>query len=118
MSLNFLPLRSLVLHRPLLIYALSWTALLTVAVAVASFSPEMAFAWAVTPTSAFSEACPEKEAIRVPLGWPGEVVCLPAQLFQRSKIDVMVPPMFAALVVAGAACFVRAMGLWEGDSTS
>ncbi|KAM0941315.1 hypothetical protein DsansV1_C17g0147471 [Dioscorea sansibarensis] len=53
-------------------------------------------------------------AVRVPMeGPPGEVVCVPEKLFERSKMEVVVPPLFAAMVVAGSACFVKAVGLWE-----
>ncbi|KAK8933638.1 hypothetical protein KSP39_PZI015823 [Platanthera zijinensis] len=42
-----------------------------------------------------------------------ETVCVPARLFGPSKADAVVPPVFAALVVAGSACIVRAVGLWD-----
>ncbi|KAK1270579.1 hypothetical protein QJS04_geneDACA022353 [Acorus gramineus] len=101
------------LRRPFLLYAFAWTALLTASVAVASMSPEVAFMAAVSPSSGFARACPEW-AFRVPVdAGPGEVVCVPARLFGRSELDLIVPPVFAALVVAASALFVRAVGLWE-----
>lgn len=117
MILSFLPaslLSILLRRRPLIAYTATWTALLTVTVAAASFTPELAFVWAVSPGSAFSR-CGEGQ-VRVPLEGPvGDVVCVPAQLFGRSKaVDFFVPPLFAALVVAGSAGLVRAVGLWEG----
>ncbi|XP_077244844.1 uncharacterized protein LOC143884884 [Tasmannia lanceolata] len=115
-------LRLALTQRPLLMYALSWTALLTATVAVASFSPEMAFVSAISPLSSFSRACDIGEGavgpgyvIRVPLDGPGEAFCLPAQLFRRSMMDFFVPPAFAAVIVAGSVCFVRALGLWEEE---
>ncbi|RWR86042.1 hypothetical protein CKAN_01492400 [Cinnamomum micranthum f. kanehirae] len=115
MTLSFM-LRYLIPGRQLLFYAASWTALLTVTVAVASFAPEMAFVWAITPSSGFSRACGEGEgAVRIPLDGPGEVMCFPAELFKRSKMDLFVPPAFAAVVVAAAAFVVRAVGLWEDE---
>ncbi|CAN1775434.1 hypothetical protein LINPERHAP1_LOCUS13329, partial [Linum perenne] len=36
--------------------------------------------------------------------------CLPSR-----DIDFLVPPVFAAVVVAGAAWVVRSIGLWEGE---
>ncbi|KAF8395092.1 hypothetical protein HHK36_019032 [Tetracentron sinense] len=98
--------------RPLLLYALTWTVLLMVTVAVASFSPEIAFVSAISPSS-FSRACQYDGFVRIPLDGPGEMFCLPAHLFRRSTMDYFVPPVFAALVVAGSAFLVRALCLWE-----
>ncbi|XP_068634767.1 uncharacterized protein [Aristolochia californica] len=111
-----LPLRNLIRDSPVVAYAVSWTTLLTLTVAVASFSPELAFVSAISRSSSFSKACGEKDTIRVPVGEPGQVVCLPAQLFGRSKMDLLVPPLFAAVMVTGSACFVKAMALWEGNN--
>ncbi|MQL74763.1 hypothetical protein Taro_007105 [Colocasia esculenta] len=104
-------------RRPLLLYAAAWTALLTAAVAVASSLPEVAFVWAVSPSSSFSRACGDAAGglVRVPLDVPGEVLCLPALLFGRSKLDLLVPPVFAAVVVTASALLVRAVGLWEEE---
>ncbi|KAF4374208.1 hypothetical protein F8388_022974 [Cannabis sativa] len=102
---------------PLLIYAISWTTVLTLTVAVASFSPEIAFVSAISPTSSF-HACHTNKAIRVPLDMPGQVFCLPSYLFTKSKIDLLVPPVFAAVVVVGSAFLVRAAALWEDDAHS
>ncbi|KAG9445045.1 hypothetical protein H6P81_016385 [Aristolochia fimbriata] len=97
-------------------YAVSWAALLAVAVAVASMSPELAFVSAISPSSSFSKACGwrGRGSVRVPVDEPGVVVCLPAQLFfGRSKMDLVVAPVFAALVVTGSAFFLKALALWE-----
>ncbi|PON76155.1 forkhead box protein G [Trema orientale] len=101
---------------PLLIYAASWTTLLTLTVAVVSFSPEVAFVSAISTSSSFSRACHTDDAIRVPLDMPGQIICLPANRFTKSNIDLIVPPVFAALVVAGSAFLVRAAALWEYDA--
>lgn len=101
---------------PLLIYAASWTTILTLTVAVASFSPEVAFVSAISPSSSFSRACQTYDAMRVPLDMPRDTVCLPARRFIKSNIDIIVPPVFAALVVAGSAFLVRAAALWEDDA--
>ncbi|KAJ9186228.1 hypothetical protein P3X46_005755 [Hevea brasiliensis] len=112
MSLTFFAsLRHRVSMRfPLLLYAATWTALLTTIVAVASFSPEIAFVSAISTSSSFSRKCEVEGTVRVPVDLPGEIVCLPAQLFVKSKIDLIVPPVFAAVVVAGSAWVVRAIG--------
>ncbi|XP_074309710.1 uncharacterized protein LOC141644121 [Silene latifolia] len=96
-------------HRTLLVYAGIWTSLLCITVAIAALSPEVSFIWAISPTSSFSLAC--GSFLRVPVDLPLDVVCLPATLFQRSKLDMVVPPIFAALVVASSACLVRFVGL-------
>ncbi|KAJ4970706.1 hypothetical protein NE237_003805 [Protea cynaroides] len=107
------------IRQPLLIYAVTWTAMLTVTVALVSFSPEFAFVSAISPSSSFAQACERQlkvGSVRVPLDVPGEVVCLPAHLFSgRSFWDFFIPPIFAAIAVAASACVVRAMALWEDD---
>ncbi|KAI4300135.1 hypothetical protein L6164_033546 [Bauhinia variegata] len=115
---NFIRLR-LTAPWPLVIYAATWTALLTFTVAVASFSPEVAFVSAISPSSSFSHKCKIDESItiRVPLDIPGEILCFPAHSFAKSRIDLIVPPVFAAVIVAASACVVRAAGLWEVDQT-
>ncbi|EEF31049.1 uncharacterized protein LOC8269383 [Ricinus communis] len=100
------------MRRPVLLYAATWTALLTATVAVASFSPEMAFVSAISTSSSFARQCKAEGTVRIPLDAPGEILCLPARMFMRSKIDFIVPPVFAALVVANSAWVVRATGLW------
>ncbi|KAK7345673.1 hypothetical protein VNO77_16282 [Canavalia gladiata] len=103
---------------PLLIYAATWVMVLTLMVAVAAFSPEVAFASAILPSSSFSQKCKSKSdgtfvSVRVPLDVPGDILCFPAHLFTKSNIDIIVPPLFAGLIVAASACIVRAIGLWE-----
>ncbi|XP_073136575.1 uncharacterized protein [Henckelia pumila] len=95
-----------------LLYAATWTALLTVTVAVAAFLPELAFVSAVSPDS--SAYCGGVAgSVRIPLDIPSESFCFRSQLAKKSKLDVMIPPIFAAMIVAGSACLVRALGLWE-----
>ncbi|KAI3474076.1 hypothetical protein Pfo_028864 [Paulownia fortunei] len=71
--------------------------------------------YAATPASALSQACREAGSVRLPLDIPSENFCFPARLFKRSRIDMLVPPVFAAVIVAGSACVVKAMGLWEAE---
>uniref|UniRef100_K7MYU4 Uncharacterized protein n=1 Tax=Glycine max TaxID=3847 RepID=K7MYU4_SOYBN len=42
---------------PVLTYAATWIILLTLTVAVASMSPQVAFVSAITPSSSFSQKC-------------------------------------------------------------
>ncbi|KAK7336970.1 hypothetical protein VNO77_17524 [Canavalia gladiata] len=103
---------------PILTYAATWITLLTLTVAVASFSPQVAFVSAISPSSSFSQKCNTDGSIRMPLDVPGDILCFPAHTFVKSKIDLIVPPVFAAAIVAASACVVRAVGLWEHDQTS
>ncbi|KAJ4851170.1 hypothetical protein Tsubulata_035695, partial [Turnera subulata] len=101
-------------RRHLLFHSATWTILLTLTVAVASFSPELAFVSAISKSSSFSRACEEEGSVRIPLDLPGEVLCLPAHLFASKTVtDSVVSVMFAALVVAGSTCVVRALSSWE-----
>ncbi|KAG4130580.1 hypothetical protein ERO13_D09G153200v2 [Gossypium hirsutum] len=108
-------LHRLTLRWPVLLYAATWTVILTAMVAVASFSPEVAFVSAVSQSSSFSKACGTEGSVRVPMDVAGEKLCLPVHLFGKSKIDWIVPPVFAAVIVTGSAWVVRGIGLWEFD---
>ncbi|XP_062171070.1 uncharacterized protein LOC133876844 [Alnus glutinosa] len=92
---------------PLLLCAAMWTVLLTLAVAVASFGPEIAFVSAISPSSSFSKPCKGDRFLRIPLDNPSEVMCFPTHFVRRSKFDFFLPTVFAALVVSGSACMVR-----------
>ncbi|KAF6137741.1 hypothetical protein GIB67_040449 [Kingdonia uniflora] len=114
---SFVPsiLRRIPNRYPLVLYAVTWTILLTVTVGFASFSPEFAFVSAISHSSSFARECEYIDVIRVPLDLPGELFCLPAWMFRKSNLDYFVPPIFAAVVVAGSAIVVSALGLWEDD---
>nr|XP_007144455.1 hypothetical protein PHAVU_007G157600g [Phaseolus vulgaris]ESW16449.1 hypothetical protein PHAVU_007G157600g [Phaseolus vulgaris] len=109
----FLWLSNFIRSWPLLMSALSWVALMTFTVAVASLSTEVAF----VSTIASSRTCKTNDGslVRVPLE---ETPCFPARLLTKTSIDVIVPPIFAALIVAASACVVRAVGLWEHHQTT
>ncbi|KAK9714196.1 hypothetical protein RND81_06G078800 [Saponaria officinalis] len=100
-------------HRTILLYAGVWTVLLSLTVAISAMSAEVSFMWAISPSSSFSTACGVDSDlfIRVPADFPSNVVCLPAKLFNGSEIDFVVPPLFAALMVASSASVVRFVGL-------
>ncbi|KMZ62779.1 hypothetical protein ZOSMA_446G00170 [Zostera marina] len=107
---------TLIRYRPLIVYAAAWTFLLTTMVVVLSLSAEIAFMNAVSPSSTFSSKC-NSESVRIPSDVPSEVaVCLPGALFQLSRMDLFVPPIFAALVVVASVVFVQAIGIYEIDS--
>lgn len=118
---------SSIVRQPLLLYTIIWTMLLAAVVTIASVSQEFAFSSSLSPTTDFSKACitspgaadhasdynnGRQASFRVALDRPGDVICLPADLFVKSAIDYIVPPIFAAVVVAASACFLQAVGLW------
>lgn len=110
-------IRQLISGRHLLIYDAMWTALLTVTVTVVSFAPETAFVWAISPSSVFSRACVERDedAVRIPLGEHGEVLCFPAKLFRQSAMDLFVTSAFA-VIVAAAAFVPMTIGMLEDET--
>ncbi|KAM5583750.1 hypothetical protein ABKV19_003564 [Rosa sericea] len=107
-------LRAMASRWPLVIYAATWTLLLTAMVAVAAFSPEMAFVTAISPSSAFSKSCAGAGFVRIPLEYPREAMCFPAHMVRRSGLDFFVPTVFAALVVGGSALLVRSLAFGDG----
>ncbi|KQK02744.1 uncharacterized protein LOC100823244 [Brachypodium distachyon] len=119
MASPFPSLASLLAPRPVLLYAATWTAVATMAVAVAAFAPELAFVWGVAPGAPLTAACPMDDgggSIGLPLdGPPWDAVCVPAALFGRAIPDVLVPLVFAITVVASALGFTTAVGVWEED---
>ncbi|KAF3453846.1 hypothetical protein FNV43_RR04287 [Rhamnella rubrinervis] len=108
-----LSLFRLMFQKPLILYAATWTVLLTLTVAVASFAPEMAFVTAISPSSSFSKSCNSQGFVRIPLNDPRETTCFPAHMVRMSKLDFIMPTVFAALVVTCSARVVRSLGLWE-----
>ncbi|XP_058749293.1 uncharacterized protein LOC131622285 [Vicia villosa] len=100
---------------PILTYATTWVTLLTITVAVASISPQVTFVSAISHSSLFSQKCENDGFLRMPLDVPGEILCFPSHLFVKSKIDLIIPPIFAALIVAASTFVVRAVGLFEGE---
>ncbi|XVE59222.1 hypothetical protein DITRI_Ditri05aG0028300 [Diplodiscus trichospermus] len=114
-SLNTI-FRQVIALWPQFLHALTWTLLLTLTVCISSFASEMAFVSAVSPSSSFSRSCKAEGLVRIPLDFPSEKVCLPGHMMRRSKVDFFVPTVFAGLVVAGSACVVRSLGLWESET--
>ncbi|KAI0531462.1 hypothetical protein KFK09_001017 [Dendrobium nobile] len=104
-------------RRPLLVYAATWTTFVAATVAAASVAPEVAFVWALT-SSPYAGGC-GGAAIRILLDAPpGEIICVPAELFGHTGVDFLVPTVLAAAVVAAAAYVVRVVGLWEAEDNS
>ena len=118
MAFPFPSLAGLLARRALLAYAATWAAVAVTAVAVAAFAPELAFVWAVGPGTPLSRACQGDDGFSVGLpldGPPWDVVCVPAGMFGQAGPDVVVPLVFAVVVVTGAVWFTTAVGVWEDD---
>ncbi|KAK7396508.1 hypothetical protein VNO78_17561 [Psophocarpus tetragonolobus] len=98
---------------PILTYAATWITLLTLTVAVGSLSAQVGFVSAISSSSSFSQKCRTRGSIRIPLDVPGDILCFPAHMFVKSKVDLIVPPVFAAVIVVASASLVRAVALWE-----
>ncbi|XP_010521819.1 PREDICTED: uncharacterized protein LOC104800648 [Tarenaya hassleriana] len=98
-------LRRIMAGWPVFVQAATWTVLLMFTVAVASFAPEMAFVSTVSSSSA--KPCGGDGFSRIPLDFPAESVCVPSHMVKRSSLDVCVPTVFAAVMVAASACVIR-----------
>ncbi|CAM6071757.1 unnamed protein product [Sphagnum tenellum] len=107
--------------QPLFLYTIFWTLMLAATVAVSSLSLEMGFRSSISPSMEIAEACslqgnkgsPScRQCFSLPLDGPSDGLCVPANLFKKSRIDIAVPPIFAGLVVAASALFVQGLGLW------
>ncbi|KAL8115722.1 hypothetical protein AgCh_022280 [Apium graveolens] len=95
----------------LLLYAATWTIVLLVIVAVASFSAEFAFVMAVLPpSSSLSKTCKAEGFFRIPVEVSGQATCFPASMVKRSGLDVFVPIVCLALVVVGSASMLKVIG--------
>ncbi|ESQ51359.1 hypothetical protein EUTSA_v10017464mg [Eutrema salsugineum] len=91
---------------PMLVQAATWTILLMLTVAFASFAPEMAF---VSTLSSPSKPCGGggDGFVRIPVDSPGEMVCVPSRMVKRSSFDLLVPTIFAAVMVVASASLIR-----------
>ncbi|KAG6491734.1 hypothetical protein ZIOFF_046672 [Zingiber officinale] len=75
-------------------------------VAVAIFSPEVAFVWGLSPAASF-RSC-GATAVRLPMDDPpSEAVCVPAYLFDRSAV---IPRLFNVAVLSASVSVMRAVG--------
>lgn len=98
-------LRKISARWPILVQAATWTVLLMLTVAFASFAPEMAF---VSTLSSSSKPCGRGDGfVRIPMDFPGEIVCVPSQMVKRSGFDLFVPTIFAGVMVVASASLIR-----------
>lgn len=103
------------------IYTACWTILLAITVTIAALSLEVGFSRSLSPSMDVVQACSKElnkgtvacqQCFRLPLDGPRDQLCVPANLFQKTGMDLAVPPIFAGLVVAASALFVQGIGLW------
>ena len=107
--------------QPMFIYTACWTILLAITVTIAALSLEVGFSRSLSPSMDVVQACSKElnkgtvacqQCFRLPLDGPRDQLCVPANLFQKTGMDLAVPPIFAGLVVAASALFVQGIGLW------
>lgn len=109
-------------NQPVFLYTLCWTLLLAVIVTITALSLEVGFSASLLPSMEVVQQCAKdmnkatvacQQCSRLPLDGPSDYLCVPASLFQKSRMDFAVPPIFAGLVVAASALFVQGMSLWN-----
>lgn len=108
--------------QPVVLYTLCWTLLLAAIVTITALSLEMGFSASLSPSMEVVQQCSKdinkatlacQQCSRLPLDGPSDLLCVPANLFRKTRMDFAVPPIFAGLVVAASALFVQGMGLWD-----
>lgn len=108
--------------QPVFLYTLCWTLLLAAIVTITALSLEVGFSASLSPSMDVVQQCSKdmnkatiacQQCSRLPLDGPSDYLCVPAHLFQKTRMDFAVPPIFAGLVVAASALFVQGMGLWN-----
>lgn len=45
--------------------------------------------------------------VKLPMDFPGESVCVPSRMVKRSRFDLFLPSIFAAVMVTASACLIR-----------
>jgi len=108
--------------QPVFLYTLCWTLLLAAIVTITALSLEVGFSASLSPSMEVVQQCSKdinkgtlacQQCSRLPLDGPGDFLCVPSSLFQKTRMDFAVPPIFAGLVVAASALFVQGMSLWS-----
>uniref|UniRef100_A0A453QDY4 Uncharacterized protein n=1 Tax=Aegilops tauschii subsp. strangulata TaxID=200361 RepID=A0A453QDY4_AEGTS len=84
MASHFPSLAGLLAHPPLLLYAITWSAVAAMSVAVAALAPELAYVWGIAPGAPLTKACPDGNFAGGSIGLPWDAVCVPAGLFGRT----------------------------------
>ncbi|AEC08164.1 hypothetical protein AtNW77_Chr2g0248331 [Arabidopsis thaliana] len=89
-----------------LVQTATWTILLMITVALASFAPEMAF---VSKLKSSSDGF-----VRIPMDLPGEMLILPSEMVKNSYLDVFLPTIFAGVMVIASVSLLRSCFGIEG----
>lgn len=82
-----------------LVQAATWTILLMLTVALASFAPVVAF---VSKISSSSDGF-----VRIPMDLPGQMVILPSEMVKKSTMDLYIPTIFAGVMVIASVSLLR-----------
>ena len=86
---------------------LGWAVLVSGTVIVATASLELGFhSFLVRGPAHTTSPC-----LSLPIDRPIDPLCVPIHLVSRSKLDLLVPPIFAALVVTAATIFVHTLDI-------
>ncbi|XP_010414489.1 PREDICTED: uncharacterized protein LOC104700650 [Camelina sativa] len=88
-----------------LVQAATWTVLLMLTVALASFAPEMAF------VSKISSSSSSDGFLRIPME---ETVIIPSEMVKKSTLDLFVPTIFAGVMVIASVSLLRSCFGIEG----
>ncbi|XP_010510588.1 PREDICTED: uncharacterized protein LOC104786826 [Camelina sativa] len=88
-----------------LVQAATWTILLMLTVALASFAPEMAF------VSKISSSSSSDGFVRIPME---ETVIIPSEMVKKSTLDLFVPTIFAGVMVVASVSLLRSCFGIEG----
>ncbi|KAL3696785.1 hypothetical protein R1sor_010861 [Riccia sorocarpa] len=106
--------------QPMVAHTVLWTSLLALLVTIGALSLEMGFSSVVSSHAQQPEDCALHGSLSVackpcyslPLDGPDYKFCVPALRFKKSKLDLVVPPIFAGLVVSGSALLVQTLDLF------
>ncbi|OIV92122.1 hypothetical protein TanjilG_26980 [Lupinus angustifolius] len=78
---------------PILISAATWITLLSITVALATFSLQVAFVSAISPSSSLAQKCKADGSIGIAMDVPRDILCFTAHLCMKSKIDLILLPV-------------------------
>ncbi|KAF7034973.1 LOW QUALITY PROTEIN: hypothetical protein CFC21_045920 [Triticum aestivum] len=118
---HFPSLAGLLASRLLVLYATTWSAVAAMSMAVTALAPEIAYVWGIASGSLLTKASPASKfaggSISLPLdGCPCLTWSFRAGLFCRAVPDMVIPFMFAVVVITSVVGFTAAVGVWEDDN--
>ncbi|KAL2643572.1 hypothetical protein R1flu_011159 [Riccia fluitans] len=102
--------------QPVVCHSVLWASSLALLVTLGALSLEMGFSSNVSLQPQQAEVCTLlgcKPCYSLPLDGPDYRFCVPALQFKKSRLDFIVPPIFAGLVVSGSALLVQFLDLFS-----